>query len=44
MIQLKLTEVCEMAEAVGISFDTCQGILTEDFGMRHILTKFIHGC
>jgi hypothetical protein len=41
-VQLKVTEICEVAEAEGISYDS--GILTEDFGMRHILTKFIHGC
>lgn len=33
--------IYEVAEELGISYDACQDILTDDLGMRHVLSKFI---
>jgi hypothetical protein len=32
---------CENAHQVKISYSSCQAILTKDFAMGHLLTKFI---
>jgi len=33
--------ICKMAEEAGISYDSCQAILTKDFGMRCVSVKFV---